>query len=156
MSSNTKVKLGKVKVVRMQDENPDLSFLGRYSMVDDANDGEITIDREARGDMTSSGEYKYFIAATEYYEQDYERMISYNNQQWCMLGIKAEAEVFVPTGQNGFTIQVIRSGGLWGVESDAGESDLKEIEDEQIEDLKQQLKALGIKLPETLEVVREE
>jgi hypothetical protein len=70
--------------------------------------------------------------------------------------IEKAAEILIPneTG-NIWTSQTITSGGLWGIESDSSASYLKEIEDQELEDLKTQLKALGIKYPKNKEVIRE-
>lgn len=76
-------------------------------------------------------------------ELDYKRMISLENGHWTHIGISAEAEIAVPSGPEMAIIQTIHSGGLWGIESDSGREYLESIEQEQIADLKQQLKALG-------------
>ena len=60
-----------------------------------------------QGGRWSSREYRYFNLNLENYKgledseirhyckQDYERMEAYNNQQWCFVGIRAEAEIVV-------------------------------------------------------------
>ena len=58
---------------------------------------------------------------------------------WYYMGIRAEAEVML----TGSLSQEVTSGGLWGVESDSGEDHLKEIESEQLAELKEQLRAIG-------------
>jgi len=151
-----KIKLGQVSIERVTDECPDLSYLGRYSDSDATNrKNEIAIEREYSG----VGEYHWFIAAEvdnmKQAQQNYRRMESYENQQWCMLGIIAKAQILVPSGQNdGFTVQTIRSGGIYGVESDSEESYFEELEEEEIEDLKEQLGILGIAFPKDMEVTR--
>lgn len=67
-------------------------------------------------------------------------MEAYNNQQWCYVGIRAEAEVQTRLGS---PIQSIRSGGLWGIESDSDSSYFKSIADEELSELRAQLKELG-------------
>jgi hypothetical protein len=74
-----------------------------------------------------------------YVQQDFESMKSYNAGEWDYIGIRATCEVqLVPNG----TIQRLSSGGLWGIESNAGDY-LAEIEQEQLSELRSQLKALG-------------
>ena len=68
-----------------------------------------------------------------------ERMESLNRGDWCYIGIRAECEVQL----TGDLCQTITSGGLWGIESDAEESYLKSIEDEQLAELRSQLAAIG-------------
>jgi hypothetical protein len=95
-------------------------------------------------------EYRYFNSGSidkgntdeenrKYAQQDFERMDSYNQLNWCFLGIHAKAKVQV----NGDVVQTVRSGGLWGIESDSDDSDLTQIENEQLDELKDQLHAIG-------------
>lgn len=106
----------------------------------------------------NSREYRYFNPNWQNYKgdaeenirkycrQDFDRMESLNDQQWCYLGIRANAEITIPSGRgrNGCaTIQHISSGGLWGVESDSGRDYLESIHKEELAELKSQLLALG-------------
>lgn len=103
-------------------------------------------------------DYRYFNAPIENYQgeseadirkyaqQDYKRMRDLDRGEWGFIGIKAEAAIAIPNGNDAShssLIQTIHSGGLWGVESDAGESDFKEIEDEELSELRDQLHAVG-------------
>lgn len=132
-----------VSVVRMVDDNPDLSWIGEYTS---EPQGEHSIDREERGDM-GRGEYRYFVPAISpeesgnpaSVEADYQQMERYNAGDWCMLGIKAVAEV-VMTGN---VVQRVSSGGLWGVESDSEESYLQEVGDEELGTLREELESMG-------------
>lgn len=71
-------------------------------------------------------------------EQDYKRAEALNRGDWCYLGVFAVAEVVI-----GETCQRIRSGGLWGIESDSDSSYFAELRAEQLAELKEQLLALG-------------
>jgi hypothetical protein len=97
----------------------------------------------------SSREYNYFTPyaggetpGTEDYQkygkQDFKRMEGLNNGDWNFIGIIAKAEIITESG----TIQTIRSGGLWGIESDAG-TYLDEVAQEELENLRAELTALG-------------
>jgi hypothetical protein len=97
----------------------------------------------------SKREYNFFkpyasgeVEGTENYQkygkQDFERMEGLNNQNWYFMGIIAKAEIRTETG----TMQVIRSGGLWGIESDSGNY-LDEVGKEELENLRLELSALG-------------
>ena len=66
-------------------------------------------------------------------------MESLNEEQWLFIGIRACADVTFSDGVR----QSIYSGGLWGIESDSEESYLKEIESEELADLRQTLYELG-------------
>lgn len=143
------------------DTNPDTSFIGEYS--DTWQDGVIK-----RGNVTSR-EYKYFIPATSYKEhwqglhklgysrgdcdylarkyvyEDYNRMESLNRDDWYFIGIEAEAIVKYPIGQGNYRLEYFRSGGLWGIESDSKDY-IKEVESDQLYNLKEHLKAFNISI----------
>ena len=98
-------------------------------------------------DVMVFGEYPYFIAAhspedtgnPQSVEQDYKRMEALSNGAYHLIGIQAGAEITL----TGSTTQRLTSGGLWGVESDAGEPCLQTFEKEELEDLKEELLAVG-------------
>ena len=79
---------------------------------------------------------------------DADRMESLNRGDWCFVGIRAEAKIGVPmkpglpSYATTYLTNTIMSSGLWGIESDSEEY-LTEIEQEQLSELKSQLKALG-------------
>lgn len=58
---------------------------------------------------------------------------------WCYMGVTASAQVQL----DGSLTQTIRSGGLWGIESDSDESYFTEVETEQLNELRSQLHAIG-------------
>lgn len=78
----------------------------------------------------------------KYCLQDYERMEAYNNGHFCFIGMSAYATVSIPSGSSAVESKV-SSGGLWGIESDSGDSALTEYENEQLAELKEPLRALG-------------
>jgi len=93
--------------------------------------------------------YRFFVPfaggstppSPEYYEygkQDFARIQSYERQDWCFLGIRAEAVLNV----NGIC-QTIHSGGCWHVESDCNASELAAVEQEELAELRDVLRALG-------------
>lgn len=80
----------------------------------------------------------------KYIVEDDARLDGYHRGDWYMKGCWAEADICV----NG-VIQTIKSGGLWGIESDCGDEYAKEIEEEETAALKEILAALGFKTEET-------
>jgi hypothetical protein len=138
------------------DENPDTSWIGEYT-----DELEPCVILRARGefyehlpedaDWPSRGrEYRGFRPyaggekpGTEnfyvYGMRDFQRMEALERGDWCFVGIMAKAEVVTPSG----TIQILRSGGLWGIESDSDESYLGEIRAEQLDELRDELDAFG-------------
>ena len=133
-----------VTVHRAIDTDPDLSWIGEYS--DHPGEDGKTIDRQEVGDW-ERGTYRYFIAAMSESDtgsegsvkQDYARMQDYNRGDWCMMGVWVEAEVLL----TGNATQKIRSGGLWGIESDSDESYFAEVTQEELASLRTELKAIG-------------
>lgn len=93
-------------------------------------------------------EYRFFLPAQTGEEtgnpdspkQDWKRMEDLYKGEWSYIGIIAKAKIILPSG----TIQTIHSGGIWGIESDSEHSYIKEEEQNQLADLKQDLLALGI------------
>ena len=71
-----------------------------------------------------------------------------NRGDWCYLGIRAEAEIIGNEQKDGpnkwhGVVQTISSGGLWGIESDSDRSYLEEVQEEELSNLKTELRALG-------------
>lgn len=151
--TKNKLEIRSVRVCREVDDNPDLSYLGEYESVA----GKNAIDRKERGDQ-ERGQYRYCnitLSAEETgnpdsVEQDYERMEAYNRGGWCMMGVYAEAEISVIG-----VCQTIRSGGLWGIESDSEDSYFSEVGAEELNDLRNQLEALGFSRREINEAFAE-
>lgn len=85
----------------------------------------------------------------KYVKQDYQRMESLNDGSWSYMGIRAEASIrepYMTEGRGGRTYYKttsIESGGVWGIESDGDDSYFTEVEQEELGELRSQLKALG-------------
>lgn len=135
-------RIDKILVTVTPEESPDLSFLGEYS----DQPGEQTIDRQERGEM-KWGELRYWNPGRTGDGEagivaDYQRHEAYNCGEWGMTGIGATAEILLPFGAD-FVCQQIRSGGLWGVESDAPAAYAKEIAEEELSALGDLLAEIG-------------
>jgi hypothetical protein len=143
-----------IRYKHMIDIDPDLSYLGKYS-----NEYEKwAISRIVEHDW-SKGEYEYFIPTNppqRLYREErvrewkncmeaYKRMESINAGKICMLGIRAEAEITIQG-----IIQTIRSGGLWGIESDSDQQYFDQVHSEQLTELAEILQDMGFKRDEIL------
>jgi hypothetical protein len=75
-----------------------------------------------------------------YLEQDgfEDRLQQYHNREFGYIGIRAVAKLDIDG-----TIQTITSGGLWGIEDDSDQSYLNEVADEEKQDLRSHLHAIG-------------
>ncbi len=110
-----------VSVVTLPDESPDVSYLERtpeFYMADG-------IGRED---------------AERYAAQNKKRLEAFYDAEWGMIGIRAEASVVVKD-----VIQKIRSGGLWGIESDSDERHKRGVANEELGQLDDMLGELGFK-----------
>lgn len=117
-----KVRIDKITVKRETDDNPDLSFLQQ-------DYAEVKNEKERQ----------------KYLKQDKDRLEAYNRDEWYMMGIVAEAEVSYPMdAQGNRRIERFSSGGLWGIDSDSDEKYIKEVEEEQLDDLKAHLEVFNV------------
>jgi hypothetical protein len=140
--------------VRLEvDDDADTSFIDTYNETGHLDPSRV-VDRQARGDR-ERGTYRYFVAAMgpsetgnpESVEADYQRLEAFNAGSWHMVGIYAKATIATPNGDGTATLQTLRSGGLWGIESDSDPAYLRSVAEEEVADFRVQLRALGIRMP---------
>ncbi|GAC1371016.1 MAG: hypothetical protein NVS3B25_19030 [Hymenobacter sp.] len=103
-----------LRIVSKADDYADLSDLDQF---------ENSTDKEER----------------KYYKQDQKRKAAYGDT-WYMLGIYAEATIKTSSGMT----HKVRSGGLWGIESDSDASYFREVAREEVAQLTDELAALHI------------
>ncbi len=170
--SRTRRILG-ITVQHLCDESPDTSTIGEYT--DEYQDHHFdrargkmlkTLEREKDYEIPNRGrEYRFFIPYAggeepgtphyiKYGKQDLARMEGLCRGDWCYIGIVATARI--QTGTD--IVQKIHSGGLWGIESNAGAEYHTEIEEEELRALREELKAVGFaeEYIDTVEVERSE
>jgi hypothetical protein len=150
----------RIRTVRETEECPDLSHIGEY--VGKLEPG--VIDRRHRKfveqidyetdtpvcfiDWCEREGFKPYAYGEEpgtptYYEYglaNYHRMEAYEASDWKMVGVYAVAEIVTDSGLR----QEIRSGGLWGIESDSDESYFAQVEADEIAELWVELCQFGI------------
>jgi hypothetical protein len=146
MNTSTKITVSRsdFQMEKLDDAFPDTSWIGEYT--NDWKEGAI--DRQERGDWDRR-EYRYFIPATEYAEQDYQRMESLSRGAWSFIGIRASVEIKIPSKQGGYwTTQTIHAPGVWGIESDSGTDYFDEVFREESEALAEMLEALAVEVTE--------
>jgi len=87
---------------------------------------------------------------TSYLDQDEfaDRREAYQRGDFNFVGVRAEAEIVVDG-----IVQIITSGGLWGIESDSGDAYIAEVAGEEYADLRRILKTLGVPTSELPEEV---
>ena len=155
-------KILSVKIRHMIDGDPDASYLGKYT--DKSQDNAIICVGEHRGrfvsdlsddeilpDKCGRTTYCFFVPAMTGEQtgnpnspiEDFERMAALNNGDWYYIGIRAEAEVGISTNGKEWKLDRLISRGLWGIESDSEESFFKEVESDELNDLRETLSAYG-------------
>lgn len=150
-----KLRIESIRIVAIVDDAPDTSYLGEYTdqqsnWAIDRQSGEFIADLPEDHELPERGrDYRYFApyaggekpGSADYRsagKADFDRMEALNSGDWCYLGIRAEARIVVEG-----VSQQITSAGLWGVESDSGDDYLAEVGAEELQQLAEQLKALG-------------
>ena len=142
-------KINKITIKRQYDENPDLSYLGTFS----DEPGKYAIGTSGNSDV-----FQWFnadnVGNMKQARQNFKRMMEFETGDVHCIGIRAEAEIV--TGQENFgTLNWIKSGGLWGIDSDAGEDVMKEVEGDQLMELMDILIELGFTAKEIETAPRE-
>ena len=131
-------KIGKVIVEHLLDDDPDLSWLETEFMAGNRwikgscrvyQQGHQKVRPGAGPDVGGRGS-----PASQRY-----------GDTWCMIGIQAKAQVMVKIVGDSWICQDIRSGGLWGIESDSDEDFFKQVDEEELNNLRDNLLALGFK-----------
>ena len=100
--------------------------------------------RNYRGFIPYAGGEK--VGTKDFYKygmQDYKRMEGLNNGDWYFVGIQAEALISYPINGGSRRLEHLTSGGVWGIESDAGDY-LEEVMKEEFADLKGHLEQFNV------------
>lgn len=81
----------------------------------------------------------------EYRAENEKRLEAYNRGEWWYQGCRAVATVSYPVNDTGDRrLETFSSGGLWGVDSDCGDSYRQEVEEDELTDLKAHLEKFGV------------
>lgn len=151
-----RAKVVKIEVKRIVDENPDMSFLETTPEYHYGKDGSnwVCVSEEDRQRIIA--QYgSIWNACVEYAKQDREHLDTYNRGIWEMIGIRAVAVIHIPINDNTVKIQTIDSGGVFGIESDSGDSYIQDIGREQIAEVKNYLRVLCVDGVDNCEIITE-
>jgi hypothetical protein len=161
----SKRELLSIRTALIQDDNPDLSYLGKWAS---RSRGQHWIDRdtgtlydpdgneiathEDGGVFLDRNAFELFIVgqwagdenvklsdAIEYSFRDWKRMEAFNDNEWEMYGVVCRAKWKDEAGYE----HTIDSPGLWRVESDSGKDYFREIAEDQVSEIRADLEALG-------------
>ncbi len=136
------------------DSDPDLSYLGTFSN----EPGPNAIEHKPR----DYRECAYFNPAMtaeqtgnpDSPQQDYDRMLAYCRGDWEMLGIQARAVIAVDIAGKRWE-KKLKSGGIWGVESDSGAKYFRELAKIELNDLRSQLESNNVDMSDWDEMAAE-
>lgn len=130
-----KPRINSIRIRWEIDESPDLSWM--ESTISEDGKTIISSCRYTQKDLD-----EHPIRTRRYIREDMERLERFNSGDLWMLGCYTEAEITVND-----TIQTIRSGGLWGIESDTDHPYRETIAGEEYDNLMVQLEALNVDMP---------
>lgn len=145
-------KIISIQIVKQEESDGDFSYLGAFTDVPVSHAiirfgehaGKFVRDLPANEWLISGREYRFFLPANDthpdYQVKNWKRAEALNNGEWGFVGIYASAKV--QFSENG-PIQTLRSGGLYGIESDSGEAYFSEVGNEELESLGDVLAGAG-------------
>jgi hypothetical protein len=133
-------KINKIIIERIPDYDTTPDWLGTFS---NEKKSDLAITHEPENSRTLNWFNPCNATTKKEAKEDYERYLGLENNEWYFIGIKATAHTAVSIGQGSWKLDQITSGGLWGIESDTDEKYLKEIEQEQLAEVKDYLKEYG-------------
>lgn len=135
-------RIAKIELVRSPDYDGQFDYYGSFG---NEPTSEFSIPHESDNRRTLN----WFNPCTDACEsaaqasEMYARILAFERGEWHWQSIKAQATI--ETSYNGldWLTNRIKSGGVYGIESDMPESEKHDIETEQLDELVDTLKALG-------------
>ena len=104
--------------------------------------------KRVRDDLTSADD-KY---GADPHPEARKHLAAFQRGEWYFVGVVAEAEIHVPLRQGSIIIQQLKSGGIWGIDSD-NEGAIRMEARETFAELEDILDAFDMKHPFTFEQV---
>lgn len=142
------ITIDKITIVSETDTSWPSDELGEYRNT--PGDDDKTIDRQSLGHQ-GRNEYRYFVAAMsgdpDSVMEDYRRAESLNRGEWYRVGITAVVTVSYPAGTRQCAIrrmEMMSSAGLWGIDSDSGDSYIQDVIKEELADICDHLRTFGV------------
>ena len=136
------MKILEVELASQVDEIADTSYLGEFSNSEDTRyPDSITIDHSDGG-----RKFRYFhahnVSNQDEADQNYRRILDHGNGWWA-IGVYAKAVIEIADVR-----QELSSGGLYGIESDSGESYFREVASDELGALRDICEEVGLDLAE--------
>ena len=146
--------IGTIKIKYSIDEENDISDLGEFSN----EEKEFSIPHDIGNNKTFNHFNADNVENIKQAKENYDRAMKFENGELFSYGIQAQAELITKLG-NYNLINTLESSGICCLDSDSDEQGFKEIEEEQLEELKDLLITLGFKETELnkikIEVIKE-
>lgn len=135
-------KINRITISHVVDNDHDLSMLGSFS----DKPGKYAIEHDG-----GRNSYRYFnaenVSNTKEARENYEEMMKFERGELYMIGVRAYADIATKDDENfkSWTINRISSAGIWGITQGYKNDteDIKEIEQEQLAEIKDILASLG-------------
>lgn len=138
--------LTKITKKQVLDDIYNINYL--FTELDYENKKVIKSDRYSNKDIKIHG----WEQVRDWAEDDHERFREYGSE-WHSIGVMAEATILIPfntgTGNKpvwNFKVERVPSGGCWGIESNSNEYEIREEEENQLNELGRYLKTLNVNL----------
>ena len=97
--------------------------------------------RYTQKDIEEEGEKKVLA----WIKEDKKRLKEFENGKVWMNGIKAVAKIAIPSKMDkSYKTTIIKSPGLWGIESDSSKSYIEEVKQQELKELENELKMLNV------------
>lgn len=123
-----------------------------WSMITERDDSGDKPDERDEGFWPSRDEDAAGYVLPEQFDEEQrkaeERMEAWLNDEWEFIGVMAKGTIYIPIGGKSFRVMELQSAGLWGIESDADDSYIESVFQEERDGLMDELKTLGVALAE--------
>lgn len=125
----------------------------QWQIIEERYDNKYHFNKE--GNLIIDNSIKYNNKTIKYYgqekvlewlKQDEKRLKKFQRGHIWLNGVIAEAIIHIPSPHGNYTSQTIKSGGLYGIESDTSTEYIKEVEKEELQEVKSILKKLNVVL----------
>jgi hypothetical protein len=137
-------KISEIVIQKVNDDYPDISYLGTFSNTPAA---QFSILRSEEITGVEKGTYPYFNAANvdsmEQAMENYQRALAFDRGDVVSLGVRAAAHVKTSANGKEWMLHTIKTGGLYGVDSDSEQDYFSEIATQELAELCDVLREFG-------------
>lgn len=133
-----KPKIESITIKQHTDEMQDVSYL--ETKYDDDAHKILSSCRYGPKEIKRYG----WAKVKRWIQEDMKRLEQFNRGELWQIGIVATCTVSYPINKTDRRLETFTSGGLWGIDSDSGPEYFKQVEQEQLADLKEHLEHFNV------------